>query len=343
MYEYLVTQIDGNVTPPTIAAAPNTLTATADADSIELEWVNGDTYSATVIMRKSDGGFEALDTAAGAATTYDDETAVPGTEYTYIVRGVKDGYPTQYSNEDSDTVPLAGAASASFAGTTEPTASLLSASGASLNKTNTDSIIVGAWVKYTVGGQISGTSIIGKFRSDDTVDYYLDVDSNSKFRFNCKLPAGEAQVISAAAAVEDTKYFVLGYVNPSTKNIYLSVNGGADVAYDYTVDDGVVAADNGVVEIGGGFVSGSPADVLIDEVFICKNPADLSAAITLIKASIYNSGTGVRYSGVSAGDRTTIGLVSWWGLDEAASTREDLHGTVDLTPTEVTQGTALVA
>ncbi len=107
MFDFLVTQATDSVAAPAIGAAPTTLVATADSDSIGLTWVDADTYTATVIMRKSDADYVALAVGAGNATSYDDTTAVPGTTYTYIVRGVKNGYPTPYSNTSSDTVPLA--------------------------------------------------------------------------------------------------------------------------------------------------------------------------------------------------------------------------------------------
>ncbi len=99
-------EIVGVQTPPVIAAAPTSLTATADSDSIVLAWTNGDTYTGTVIQRKTTGDFVDLATAAGNATGYDDTTAVAGTTYTYHVRGLKGGFPTSYSNSASDTVPI---------------------------------------------------------------------------------------------------------------------------------------------------------------------------------------------------------------------------------------------
>lgn len=92
-----------NVTP-VVGAAPTLLTATADADSIVLAWTNGDTYTSTVIERKTTDQYTALATAAGNATGYDDTTATVGVTYTYKVRGVKNTYPTPYSNEDSEAI-----------------------------------------------------------------------------------------------------------------------------------------------------------------------------------------------------------------------------------------------
>ncbi len=102
--EYTGTASGGDTRPPTIGAAPTSLTATADADSINLAWTNGDTYTATVILRKDSGDYIALTSQAGNATSYNDTTALSGITYTYKVRGVKGGFPTPYSNEASDTI-----------------------------------------------------------------------------------------------------------------------------------------------------------------------------------------------------------------------------------------------
>ncbi len=94
-----------------IPAAPTSLTATADADSINLAWTRVGTYDKVLIDRKDIGAYAQIASIATAAS-YDDTTALPGVTYTYRVRGLRNGYPSPYSNEDSATIS-AGAVKAS--------------------------------------------------------------------------------------------------------------------------------------------------------------------------------------------------------------------------------------
>ena len=87
----------------TIPAAPVTLTATADADSINLAWTRVGTYDKVLIDRKDIGAYTQIASIATAAS-YDDTTALPGVTYTYRVRGLRNGYPSPYSNESSATI-----------------------------------------------------------------------------------------------------------------------------------------------------------------------------------------------------------------------------------------------
>ncbi len=105
--DYTGTSGGGDSVSPALGAAPTLLTATADADSIVLDWTNNDTYSLLVLERKTTDQYTVLTTPAGDAETYNDTTAVQGITYTYKIRGLKNGYPTPYSNEDSDVVPIA--------------------------------------------------------------------------------------------------------------------------------------------------------------------------------------------------------------------------------------------
>ncbi len=94
-----------------IPATPTSLTATADADSINLAWTRVGTYDKVLIDRKDIGDYTQIASIASAAS-YDDTTALPGITYTYRVRGLRNGYPSPYSNESSATIS-AGAVKAS--------------------------------------------------------------------------------------------------------------------------------------------------------------------------------------------------------------------------------------
>lgn len=330
-------QIGANVSPPVIGVAPSSLTATADADSIVLEWTNNDTYTSTVIERKTTGEFEALATAAGDAVTYNDTTATPGTTYTYKVRGVKGGYPTPFSNTASDTVPVASAASAAFTGTSGQ--DLIAADNTALNRAQTGTIIVGAWVKFAAQGSYM---LAGKFGTADIRNWILLTDPDIAY-FNVYV-GGNVFATSSVTLLNDTKYFILGWFDPAIKTAYIQINNG-DVDSDSTAHSLDDVASAGNFEIGGNTSFASDVfNGLIDEVFVCKDPADLTAALAAINTTIYNSGTGRRYDALDASTKTTIGLTSWWGLDEASGTRVDLHGDSDLTPAgTVAQGAALVS
>jgi hypothetical protein len=86
-----------------IPAAPTSLTATADSDSINLAWTRVGTYDNILIDRKSTGAYAQL-VSISTAASYDDTTAVAGIAYTYRVRGQRTGYPSPYSNESSATI-----------------------------------------------------------------------------------------------------------------------------------------------------------------------------------------------------------------------------------------------
>lgn len=111
MFDFLTTQDSVSPASPTIAPAPTSLTAVASSGKISLGWTNGDTYSATVIMRKTTGDFAALTVQAGNATSYDDSAVVNGVTYTYEVRGLKATFPTRYSASASATATVTTAAS----------------------------------------------------------------------------------------------------------------------------------------------------------------------------------------------------------------------------------------
>lgn len=343
MFEILVTQDSVAPAAPTIPAAPADLTATSDSDSIGLEWTNGDTYSAVVIMRKTNGDYSALATIAGDQESYDDTTAVVDTTYTYKVRGVKNSFPSLYSNEDSATVTVSTSAAAGFDGTT---AYLTAVDPASIRISNTDSIIIGMWIKCT---NLNTFPVI--LQKNDAVAQTYAVETTGdtdavvvdvQFRVASDL---KKIVFSDEVIAPNTKTFVLAWKNPTTKTLNVKINAQTADSYDYTADEGSFTSTAGDLFIGtdDGALA-LPFAGSIDEAFICVSPANLATALTTIATTIYNAGTGIRYAGLTAQQKTDIGLVSWWGLDEASGTREDLHGSVDLTPQGgVTQGTALVA
>ncbi len=327
--------------PPVIAAAPTSLTATADSDSINLAWTNGDTYSSTVIERKDVGDYTSLNVGAGNLTSFDDTTAVVGTTYTYRVRGVKATYPTPFSNTPSAVIVVSSAHSASFDGSA--TADLIATGVTGIAKEFNDAILIGAWIKPTV---VTDSMIIGDFQqSDDTATWQLFATTNAVSTWMKTSAGTNAQLTSSSTAITaNNTYFVLAWFDPADAKARIRINGGAvdaslastESAYSNTTND---------VELGGDLHSGFGQSFsgLIDEVFVCKNPPVLATALTTIN-TLYNSGTGTRYASVTSQQKTDMGLLSWWGVDETSGTRFDLNGSINLTVVgSAASGTALVS
>lgn len=56
-----------------------------------------------------------------------------------------------------------------------------------------------------------------------------------------------------------------------------------------------------------------------------------TTALTDISTLLYNAGTGKTYADLSTAEKTGMGLISWYNLDEQSGTRNDSHGTNHLT------------
>ncbi len=93
-----------NNTIPVIPSTPTVLVATADSDSIGLTWTENGTYDKVFIDRKDTGDYVALSNVNGGVAAYDDTTAISGITYTYKVKGVRNGFPSLYSNAASDMI-----------------------------------------------------------------------------------------------------------------------------------------------------------------------------------------------------------------------------------------------
>ncbi len=321
-------EITDNQIPPVIGVAPSVLTATADSDSIVLGWTNNDTYTAITIFRKTTGDYSSLASAAGAATSYDDTTAVVGTTYTYQIRGIKGGYPTPYSNTASDTIPTVVLKAAQNAGVLGNWLSAVNPAG--LRITKDDSYIIGGWIKWAD----SADAVIlskGDAYNSNAGSYDFNITGVSGIiSFETENGVSTTGVDANDAIVSGTKSFVVGWVDATTIN--LVINAGTTASHP--------CVRTNVADSGTDFVLFSTADgagglgtkCILDEVFFCKNPPDMAAALSLIASTVYNSGSGNHYANLTAGNITTLGLVSWWGLDEAsAASRLDLNSTNNLT------------
>ncbi len=337
--DYTGTRMGPNNPVPVIPSTPTSLTAVADSDSIVLNWTENGTYDKVSIDRKDTGDYSSLIVIDGGIATYDDTTAVVGVTYTYRVRGTRNGYPSLNSNEASDTVPLLTSHAASNDGT--ETNYLTAVNPASMRIISTDTFIFGGWISNTDG--TSAGTLFTKGPAQTAISYSLDYGNNVPGKFSLDVQKDDLNndnlVTNNTVVADNTKTFIVGWVDATT--VKLAINAGTAASHAHirtqTMDGG------GNVFFFGENFTGYKG--VMDNWFFCKNPADMAAAIALINSTVYNSGTGIQYSDLSAGDKTTIGLVSWWSLDEASgSTRADSHGTNDLTLTgTITQVSPLVA
>jgi hypothetical protein len=216
---------------------------------------------------------------------------------------------------------------------------LRSADPASLRIAHTDILLIGGWIKP---GALADGVILSKkgtFAGDNT--YAILVTAGGGLNFGCLVNGSLSDAVANSVSA-NTKYFFLAYKDVAATTLHLAVNT-SDATANYSGDEGSFSSGAGIFSIGDDTLGDGNFAGNADELFICKNPADLAAAISLINSTIYNSGHGVRYSALSTQDKTDIGLVSWWGLDEASGNRLDLHGSVTLTASGgVTQASPLL-
>ncbi len=196
----------------------------------------------------------------------------------------------------------------------------------------TDTFIIGGWIKWAD----SADAVIlakGDLYNGNAGSYDLNITGASGvISFETDNGIAASSVDANDAIISGTKAFFVAWVDATTINI--KINAG-------TTATGACTRAN-VADSGTDFVLFSTADgagglgtkCILDEIFFCKNPASISAALSLIASTIYNGGNGNHYDALSAAQITTLGLSSWWGLDEAsAASRLDLNGSNTLTKT----------
>ena len=201
---------------------------------------------------------------------------------------------------------------------------------AGLRVIGSDTFILAGWIKWA-DNQDSAIISKGDMYNGEAGSYDLNLTGSSgTITFEVYNGVGVNSLDAADDIVSGIKSFFVAWVDATTLNIRID-NGTPTSA---------VCERTNIADSGTNFVMFSTADgagglgtkCILDEVFFCKNPASMAAALSLIETTIYNSGSGTHYEALSAGNITTLGLVSWWGLDEAsAATRKDLNSTNDLT------------
>ncbi len=233
------------------------------------------------------------------------------------------------------TAPAATPVAASKSATSAGTAGnyLSGGDAAGLRITTTDTFILGGWMNITANCPDSMVLTKGILFADTTGEYgirHRDA-GNISATIHTGIPDdfAEATVFSTEGEItQGTKCFVVVWFDGTTLNIKVNANSAASTPAIMLSNP--AAGGLFTMFADGGHTNESAC--ALDEWFFCKNPASMANALTAISSAIYNSGSGVRYGSVSAGNKTTMGLVSWWGLDEASgSTRLDLHGSNNLT------------
>lgn len=204
---------------------------------------------------------------------------------------------------------------------------------AGLRVTQSDSFIIAGWVKVTATTQ---GYILTKGEDFSTVvdEYSLYVnDTTLVVTFNVATNnTGSSAAIDSTALTVNTKSFLVAWVNDADGTINIQLDNGTINSIELTRSSDPATGGNFVMfanDAGDGSVG---LKAVLDEWFFCKNPPVMADALTLINSFIYNSGNGNHYDNLTANQITTLGLVSWWGMDEAsAATRKDLNSTNDLT------------
>lgn len=216
---------------------------------------------------------------------------------------------------------------------------LSAANPTSLTFTDSDTVIFGCWIN--LANRVNN-GFIGKLDAG-TMDnaYYFGTDGSGKLDF-VVLGLVDGEIIATSALSTSTKYFCLAWFDPATTTMNIQYNNGTVASTVYT--PATISMGSGTFYLADDGTSSLVLNGVLDEVFVCKNPPSLAAALTELNSIVYNSGTGKRYKNLSTTTKTTIGLQNWWGLDEASGTRKDLYSSVDLTETgTLTVDTALVS
>lgn len=248
------------------------------------------------------------------------------------------------------TTPVAGerpSQSAAFDGVNGT--DLIKTSATSLYLADTDTVIIGGWVKYTdnsIASCLMAMHDVPDINIGGNWSYRIENNGDGTFNFaSRKSLLGHESVDSTSAAIANNqKAFFLAWKDTAAKTVNVKINNAALDSSDYTGTDSAFITAPGDFLLGGDPVIAASCSAALDELFVCKNPANLAAALSTINTTIYNAGTGLRYEGLTAQQKIDIGLVSWWGLDETSGTRFDLHGTNDMTVEgNVTAATALVS
>jgi hypothetical protein len=177
-------------------------------------------------------------------------------------------------------------------------------------------------VRGLVGRRSSGTA------RDWAIFYDTNNPNQNRIKFRLYNAAGTeiASVATPNALSTDTRYFVLGYHDAAADQIGISIDGGAFVT----------AATGGAApgDVTANFLIGilqatttNPLDGTAEKVFFGKSP---TSTMTAIRDLLYNAGSPLPYAVLTTQQKTDLGLVNFYPLDDA-SAFDDALGANDLT------------
>lgn len=171
-------------------------------------------------------------------------------------------------------------------------------------------------------------SIVGK-SSSATANQEHEIRLTSSSGGATYLTGGAAlrQIGFSNAAVVGSKSFVMGYHDSANDQIGISA-GGAAFATGST--SGTAPPDSTMAYR---IAARGPTPDRFFKGAVCrvafgKTP---SSSMATIRDLLYNSGNGLPYGDLTTQQKTDIGLISYWMLDEVSGTRNDSHGTNHLT------------
>lgn len=209
--------------------------------------------------------------------------------------------------------------------------------------TKDDTFIIGGWIKWadsvdaipmSKGDTNGGTESYGLFLTGASGILTASVANG----------VNDSAIDANDAIVSGTKSFVLMWVTATDINI--KINAGTTATGNNGFPRSNASDPGGSLTFfdNGDSIGGLGTKCVLDEWFFCKNPADMTTALSTISANIYNGGNGIRFKDVLPADKTTIGLVSWWTMDEASgATRVDAVSGNDLFKTgTITQVSPLI-
>lgn len=218
--------------------------------------------------------------------------------------------------------------------TGEPVVSLTQ--NQTLRTTSTFTLVnpVGCTICYWIWGSSPGTPTVGGIflkpgngSPTSSPEFYMRGQGTTYVIMGAgvTLAAGGAAFKAGSPSVENSQWnFVAAYFDQAANELGISINGGA-FQTAATTGTWTAAASPTSADIGkNADLAGRNAK--LSNMWLWKGRVLSLAEVQ----AIYNSGVGMRYTDLSAGQKTD--LLYAWELNEAAgATREDSHGSNDLT------------
>ena len=171
----------------------------------------------------------------------------------------------------------------------------------------------------------SNQHMMGDFVSSSDSSLGLEYTSAGEIAFNMGTGSGWGRrVISDETDLQDGAWhLVVVYYKHVAQEVGISVDGGTIKQSPQT--GGIDTSTTGPFTLGRtGTFAGQYHDGGIQDSAFWDRALDSSDI-----SELWNSGSGIVYGSASAGLKTS--LVSWWPLNESSGTREDVHGSNDLT------------